>query len=191
MSSGPEQGMSGVPDQAQVQEPEEQLAAEDGGGGGASLQPSPGARPAPASPAPAPTTTEGSGPQDHGPGVASNAHHPEHAPATLAMQATQPEEARPTAFPQQQFRGGGGRGSGSIHGSALTQPAGSPVLPAAGAPAVPPVLPPAGNVPPPVVLPVEEVLPPPGAECQLPGDLVEVYGIKATRVLTSSEPPSP
>jgi hypothetical protein len=48
-----------------------------------------------------------------------------------------------------------------------------------------------GSVPPPVVLPPDEgVLPPPGAECQLPGDLVEGYGIKDTRVLTSSEPPS-
>jgi hypothetical protein len=30
-------------------------------------------------------------------------------------------------------------------------------------------------------------LPPPGDECQLPGDLVEGYGIKDTRVLTTSE----
>jgi hypothetical protein len=45
----------------------------------------------------------------------------------------------------------------------------------------------AGNV----AAPVEGVLlPPPGDECQLPDDLVEGYGIKDTRVLTSSEPPS-
>jgi hypothetical protein len=49
----------------------------------------------------------------------------------------------------------------------------------------------AGSVTLPVVFPVEGVLPPPGVECQLPGDLVEGYGINDTRVLTSSEAPAP
>jgi hypothetical protein len=37
------------------------------------------------------------------------------------------------------------------------------------------------------VPPVGDVLPPPVAECQLPGDLMEGYGIKETRVLTTGE----
>jgi hypothetical protein len=63
---------------------------------------------------------------------------------------------------------------------ALTEPGQGPVLPAVG------------DVVPPVISCTSDgvVLPPPGAECQLPGDLVEGYGIKDTRVLTSSEPPA-
>jgi hypothetical protein len=49
----------------------------------------------------------------------------------------------------------------------------------------------AGDVgPPPVPCPVGGALPRPGDECQLPGDLVEEYGIKDTKLLTASEPPS-
>jgi hypothetical protein len=58
---------------------------------------------------------------------------------------------------------------------------------AAPLPVVPAV---SGSVPAPVVPLVGGVLPPPGDECQLPGDLVEGYDIKSTRILTSSEPPA-
>jgi hypothetical protein len=42
----------------------------------------------------------------------------------------------------------------------------------------------------PPVVPIDDggVLPPAGAECQLPDDLIQVYGIQSTQVLTSSEP---
>jgi hypothetical protein len=175
-----------VPDQAQVQEPEEQL---DVGCRAASLLPSPPGHPAPTALAPAPSTTEASGLQDDGPGVAGSAPHDKRTPASLAMQASQPEQARPASFPPQQLPVDGGLLSGSTHGLALTKCANIPALPAAQAPAVLPVPGVAGDVGPPLLPPVAGTLPPPAAECQLPGDLVEGYGIKESKVLTSDEAP--
>jgi hypothetical protein len=93
------------------------------------------------------------------------------------------------AAPLQQVDGVDAAG-GNAFGSALAESARILALPPAVATS-PPALPASAAVPPPVVPPADGVLlPPPGDECQLPGDLVEGYGIKATRVLTSSERPA-
>jgi hypothetical protein len=175
-------GQSAVPDQAQGQEAEGQLGTACRA---ATLQPLPSAGPALNTPAHAPTTAAASGLQDQSPGVASCAHQERIAPARLAMQASQPVEARSASVPQQQLPGDGDAGFGSIHGAALTESPGVRVLPTAGAPAVPSI----GDVPPAVVPPVEGVLPPSGDECQLPDGFAESYGITSTQVLTTSKAP--